>query len=292
MSAVPVYDEALERLGRGDRVAALEELKRRAVSLAQRLEQQLGAEQEDAATDEERRDAFLEAASEPAEELIAAAIPLIEYGGADDHAAVAQALQHVVDRVAAAEGAPQISQISAVVVLGRIVWSLATYTLSCRRLDALVALASVGTLPRYYDERPVLPVIDDRSYRYPAALGGNAGHSYRNYQEWLATRELVRERLAYLAVALELTFGEADLLLALRMHGQNRGRTYSGGMRNNIVRRLALRFRDRRQRQYLAEFFGVHDAALDELVDGAYVALEHDRDLMAPDLPARMLGGA
>lgn len=33
MSAVTVYDEALERLGRGDRVAALEEMKRRAVAL-------------------------------------------------------------------------------------------------------------------------------------------------------------------------------------------------------------------------------------------------------------------
>jgi hypothetical protein len=47
------------------------------------------------------------------------------------------------------------------------------------------------------------------------ALGGNAGESYRDYQEWLGARELVVERLPYLSAALDGTFGKADLLLAL-----------------------------------------------------------------------------
>lgn len=291
MSAVSIYDEAIERLGRGDRIAAREELKRRAVGFAQALEERLVVEPEAGTTSEQQRDAFLTAVTEPAEGLLAAALPLVEYGGADDHAAIAQALQHVVDRGISEGRGGRIAQISAVVAVARLVWAMATYALTSRRIDALVALASVGTLGRY-EERPMLSIVDDRRYRYPEALGGNAGNSYRDYREWLGARQLVAERLPYLSAALEATFGEADLQLALRMQAQFPRRTYSGGMRSSIVRRLALRFRDPQQRRHLIDFFGVDDGQLDERVDGAYVQLEHDRDFMAPDLPARMLGTA
>lgn len=291
MSAIDIYDQVIEQLGRGDRIAAREELKRRAVALAQTLEEQLVVESDVETTAEQQRDAFLSAATDPTEELLAASLPLIEYGDADDHAAIAQAIQHVIDRGISEDRGGRIPRISAVIAVARPVWGMATHALTARRVDALLALAGVGTLTRY-EERPMLSIVDDRSYRYPEALGGNAGHSYRDYQEWLAARELVAQRLPYLSAALEATFGEADLLLALRMQAQFPGRTYSGGMRNSIVRRLALRFRDPRQRVHLIEFFGVDDRQLDEHVDDAYVQLEHDRDFMAPDLPARMLGTA
>jgi len=229
--------------------------------------------------------------TEPAEELIAAALPLIEYGDAGEHAAIAQALQHVVDRGITHERGGRIARMSSVVAVAWFVWAIATYALTARRIDTVVALASVGTLTRD-DEQPMLPIVDDRSYRYPEALGGNAGYSYRSYCEWLGARQVVAERLLYLAPALEETFGEADLLLALRMQARSRGHTYSGGMRTSIVRRLALRFRDPRQRRHLIDLFGVEDGQLDEYVDGAYVKLEHERDLMALDLPTRMLGTA
>lgn len=291
MSAIEVYDQVIEQLGRGNRIAAREELKQRAVALAQRLEEQLSVEPDAETTAEQQRDAYLSAATKPAEDLLAASLPLLEYGDADDHAAIGEALQHVIDRGISEDRGGRIPRISAVVAVARLVWGTATYALTARRVDALPALAAVGTLTRY-DDRPMLSIVDDRGYRYPDALGGSAGHSYGDYQEWLAPRELVAQRLPYLNAALEATFGETDLLLALRMQAQFPGRTYSGGMRNNIVRRLALRFRDPRQRMHLIGFFGVDDHQLDEHVDGAYVQLEHDRDLMALDLPARMLGTA
>lgn len=289
MSAIDTYDEVLEQLGRGDPIAAREQLKEKAVRFAQALEDQILVEPERGTTDVEQRDAFLAAVTQSAEELLAAALPLVEYGDSNDHAAIAQALQHVVDRGLSEERGGRIARASAVVAVARVVWALATYALTTRRIDALVALASVGTLRRY-EGQPMLPIVDDRSYRYPDALGGNAGESYRDYHDWLGASELVGERLSYLAATLDGTFGETDLLLALRMQVGHPGRTYSDGMRNGVVRRLALRFRDARQRAHLIHFFGVDDGQLDEHVDAAYVQLEYDRNFMAPSLPVRMLG--
>jgi hypothetical protein len=87
VSAIDIYDQVIEQLGRGDRVAAREELKRRAVALAQTLEEQLAVDSDVQTTAEQQRDAFLAAATDPAEELLAASLPLIECGDADDYAA-------------------------------------------------------------------------------------------------------------------------------------------------------------------------------------------------------------
>lgn len=288
MSAIDIYDEALAQLDRGERIGVREEVKRRAVAFAEALNEQLVAEPEAGATPEQHRDSLLAVVTEPAEELLAAALPLAEYGDADDHATIARAVQHVVDCGIADERGGRIARISAVVAVGRVVWAIATYALSARRIDALVTLAGVGTVPRH-NEGSTLSLIEDRSYRYPEALGGSAGDSYRDYYNWLVARELVANRLPYLATALDTTFGEADLLLALRMQARFPGRTYSGGMRDSVVRRLAVRFRDVGQRRHLIDFFGVADGQLDATVDGAYVRLEYDRNLIAPGLPARML---
>jgi len=184
VSAIDTYDEVLEQLGRGDPIAAREQLKEKAVRFAQALEDQILVEPERGTTDVEQRDAFLAAVTQSAEELLAAALPLVEYGDSNDHAAIAQALQHVVDRGLSEERGGRIARASAVVAVARVVWALATYALTTRRIDALVALASVGTLRRY-EGQPMLPIVDDRSYRYPDALGGNAGESYRDYHDWL-----------------------------------------------------------------------------------------------------------
>jgi hypothetical protein len=266
-------------------------LKRLAVAFAQALTMPVDATSEAETSAEQQGNAVLEAVTGPGEEMLAAALPLVEYGDAVDHAAIAQALQHVVDSATTEDRSRGVAQASAVVAVARVMWALATYGLAVRRIDVLTALAGVGTLT-HDDEQPTLAIVDDRRYRYPDALGGNAGHSYRDYYDWLAARGLVGERLPYLASTLDATFGEADVLLALRMQTRFPGRTYSGGMRNVIIRRLALRFRDIAQRKHLGQFLGVDDAALDEHVDGAYVQLEHDRNYMALDLPARMLGTA
>jgi hypothetical protein len=288
VTPVEVYDDALATLGARDQVRAREAVKRQAVALAERLRIELAAVRASGQTDPDWRDGILEAVSGPCEEFLAAVLPLVEYGDHNDHAAVAQALQHVVDHTHGDRSFQRVPRLSAVVVYGRLTWSIATYALAARRLDALVALAGVEAAPES-DWQAVGSILDDRTIRYPDALGGNAGASYTDYSQWLSGLGLVQARLPYLHAALPTVFDEADLLLALHMQAASAGRTYSGGKRSHAISRLAARFRQPQQRAPLAAFFDVDEDALNEHVEQAYAEVEYDRDYPSWDVPARML---
>ncbi len=290
MSAIALYDEALDRLGRGDEVGVAEALKTEAAHNTELLEQQLTAEPEsDAGTAEEQVQAFLTAHDEANERLLAAAFPAIEYGSERLLSAVGRAAAHFVRPSAQMRGGSMPRPGAATVVAGRVLWAMATYALFCDRTEAVAALDSITVRPPDEDQDGV-PAFGRTEFRYPHALSGNAGNSYEHYRSWLTERALVAERLPLLATGLNDFFAEADLLLALRMISVVHRRTYSGGAEAPTIRRLADRFRDPRQRPGLTALFRVGDAALDELVELGYRQnLEYDRNRFWSGLPASFL---
>lgn len=290
MSAIEIYDATIGSLGRGDRVAVLEEMKLRAVALADALRAQVTVEVEPGPSDEQLRDAFLVAVTGVSEELLAVVFPLVEYCSDGEHASVAAALQYVVDRVAAADRKSHVLEITATVGIGRVVWAIGAHALASRRVDALAALGGVGTLSQY-EEDPVVPIIEDPEYRYLRAFGRSASLEGSGYVEWLRRCPLVAARLRYLAASLDSVVHQVDLLFALRMQATGRTRTYSDGKDRDTVRQLSLRFRDARQRRELASFFGVECGELDGHVEQAYSQIEYNQRPMGPCPPAHRLTG-
>jgi hypothetical protein len=290
VTAITLYDEQLERLGRGDEVGVVETLKTEVVAKAELLGQQLTAEpQGEPGTAEERVQVFLAAHDEANERLLATAFPAIEYGSERLVSAVGRAAAHVVRPSAQVRSGSVLRPGAAIVVAGRVLWGIATYALFCNRTEAVAALDSIIIRPPDEDREGV-PVFGRREFRYPHVLGGNAGNSYEHYRSWLFERALVAERLPLFAMDLDGTFAETDLLLALRMISIFQYRTYSGGAEATAVRRLSDRFRDPRQRVGLAALFRIDDAGLNELVEMCYRQhLEYDRNRFWDDLPTSFL---
>jgi hypothetical protein len=290
VTAIALYDEALERLGRDDEVGVAETLKTEVAANAELLEQQLSAEpQGETGTAEERVQAFLAAHDEANERLLAAAFPAIEYGSERLVSAVGRAAAHLVRPSAQVRSGSALRPGAAIVVAGRVLWGMATYALFCNRTEAVAALDSITIRPPDEDREGV-PLFGRSEFRYPHVLGGNAGNSYEHYRSWLSERALVAERLPLFAAELDDIFAETDLLLALRMISVVKHRTYSGGADAPTVRRLSDRFRDPRQRPGLAALFRIDDAGLDELVEPCYRQnLEYDRNRFWDGLPASFL---
>lgn len=279
MSAIALYDKVLERLGRGDEVGVAETLKTEVAANTELLEQQLTAEPEgETGTAEERVQAFLAAHDEANERLLGAAFPAIEYGSERLVSAVGRAAAHVVRPSAQVRTGSALRAGAAIVVAGRVLWGMAAYALFCNRTEAVAALDSITIRPPDED-REGLSVFGRREFRYPHVLGGNAGNSYEHYRSWLSERVLAGERLPLFAAEFDDIFAETDLLLALRMISVVQHRTYSGGAEAPVVRRLADRFRDLRQRPGLTALFRIDNAGLDQLVELCYRQhLEYDRN--------------
>jgi hypothetical protein len=129
------------------------------------------------------------------------------------------------------------------------------------------------------EARRVIAVFARRAFRYPQALGDNAGNSYEHYLNWLRERSLVKDRLPMFAGSLDQVFAETDLLLALRMIGHVNHRTYSGGVSTETIRHLGRRFGDQRQRPALVALFESADEELNKRVNAYWelVEFEHDR---------------
>jgi hypothetical protein len=289
LSAVELYDDALDRLGRGDEVGAAESLKTEALANSELLEQQITAELEgETGNAEGRVQAFLADHDEVNERLLASAFPVIEYGSERLLSALARSAAPVVRPSAQVRSGSALRPSAAAVVAARVLWAMATYALFCARTEALAVLDSITIRPPDEDREGV-PAFGRMEFRYPNALSGNAGNSYEHYRSWLGARPLVSERLALFATQLDDIFAETDLLLALRLISVQR-RAYSGGAEPPTVRRLADRFRDVRQRPGLAALFRVGDDKLDELVESCYrQGLEYDHDRFWGGLPAAFL---
>jgi hypothetical protein len=289
VTAVALYDEALERLGRGDEVGVAEMLKTEALANAELLQREITAEPEDeAASAEEQVQAFLAAHDEANERLLASAFPAIEYGSERLLSSLGRPVAHLLRPTAQVRSGSGLRPGTAVVVTGRLLWAMATHALFCDRTDVVAALDNVTIRPPD-EEREGVPAFGRTEFRYPNALSGKASKSYEHYGSWLGARSLVSGRLVLLAARLDEVFAETDLLLALRLISVQ-GRAYSGGAELPTVRRLADRFRDIRQRPGLAALFRVGDDRLDELVESCYrQGLEYDRNRFWGGLPAGFL---
>jgi hypothetical protein len=279
VSAIALYDEALERLGRGDQVGVAEMLKRESVVNAGLIEQQITeSSSSEPSSSTEQLQAFLVAHDEANERLLALGFALIEYGDRRLLSILRRSVAHVIECTARERSGPQQHRgAAAVVVGGRLIWALSTYSVACDRVEVIATLARITIQPP--DEvREVIGVFARRAFRYPQALGGNAGNSYEHYLNWLRETSIVKNRLPMFAASLGQVFAETDLLLALRMIAHVNHRTYSGGVSTETIRRLRRRFGDLRQRPALAELFESADKELNERGNAYWELVEFERE--------------
>ena len=174
------------------------------------------------------------------------------------------------------------------VVVGRLLWSMATYALACGRTDVIARLGSITATPSGGTRS--VSVFAYRTFRYPDALGGSAAASFELYSSWLERLPFIQERNQLFVAECRDVFCETDLLLALRMIAEAKRKTYSEGAEADTVRRLASRFRDAAERPGLRTLFSVEEAELDQLVEACYQeCLEYDREKAWEGLPECML---
>jgi hypothetical protein len=287
VSAIQRYEEALLSLGRGDEVGVAEMLKQEAVANAELVEKEIPETPSgEPGSTEEQVQALLAIHDEANERFIALGFAVIEHGSERLLSILTRSLAHVIIRTAPTGSSAAVRPAIAAVVGGRLLWALGTYALGCDRLEALVALGRITVrVPHNVNES--MSVFGQSEFRYPQALGGNAGRSYEHYLSWLRERRLVQDRLPMFAAVLEEVFAETDLLLALCMIGYLNRRTYSGGVARGTIHRLAHRFSDSAQRPALAALFESRDSELNNRVDECYRQhLEYDRNrLWRDDLP-------
>jgi hypothetical protein len=291
LSAIALYDEALEHLSRDDNVGLAEMLKREAVVNAEIIEQAIAQSPSGEPTsNEEQVQALLATHDEANERLLALAFAAIEYGEGSLFSILMRSLAHVIERTAQERAGPERQRaVAAVVVGGRLIWAASSYAAACDKLEVIATLARITIQPP--DEvRAVTPIFARRAFRYPQALDSNADNSYKHYLNWLRERSLVKDRLPMFSASLEQVFAEIDLLLALRMIGYLNHRTYSGGVSTETIRRLQRRFEDQGQRAALATLFESSEEGLNERINTYWELLEFPRDrFLREDFPGSFL---
>jgi hypothetical protein len=281
MSADPL-SEILAELGRGDEVAVAERLKTVAFELGALLDD---LPDEDGQLTDERVSELLDATSAPGEAFLTVAVPVVEYGRAAALEALPRALRYVTRATAAARTDQNARRVAAVPAVGRLVWALAAFALHCDRPEALVALGRARvTVP--FSDGDVAPVMALTALRYPDALGGNAGNSFRDYHDWLAARPLL-QRYPLFAAELDAALLEADLVLGMYA-GRLRSRVYSTGHDRDTARRFVARLEDAAQREALERLFP-GEGSLEERLEHAYAATEGDRNRFERG-PAQLFG--
>jgi len=274
MTVLELHTELLDRLGDGDDVFAAERLKAKVLALTDGLAS-LNVDV-DGGTLEERVQAILEPVGENADALLAVLLPIAEYAGPTAVDVLPRLLVHLARRTSLAEQQSSLPFLAATLVVGRIAWALAAYSLHCGRFGALTA-AWRATLPSRYDERVPSPLLADSGLRHPDVFERHADKAYVDYRDWLGRRELIGERYALFAEELEDMFAEADVLLALRAAAATEWDIYSHGLNSATVRRLRPRLTDAREREGLARLFGVPNAELNRTLAEAYGRLKVDQ---------------
>jgi hypothetical protein len=281
VSADP-FREILAELGRGDEVAVAERLKTVAAELAALLDDLPG---DDGQLTTERVNEILDTTSGAGEAFLTVAFPVVEYGQGASLEALPRSLRRVACATAVARTDQTARRIAAVPALGRLVWALAAFALHCDRPQALVALARARVSVPFSDG-DVQPVMALTALRYPDTLGGNAGNSFRNYQEWLSALALL-EHYPLFRAEVEAAFLEGDLVLAM-YSGRFRRGVYSTGHELGTVRRFAARVDDVAQRQALEQLFA-GEGDLEARLEEAYTATEGDRHRFERG-PTRLFG--
>src|SRR5581483_3666890 len=127
MTVLELHTELLDRLGDGDDVFAAERLKAKVLALTDGLAS-LNVDV-DGGTLEERVQAILEPVGENADALLAVLLPIAEYAGPTAVDVLPRLLVHLARRTSLAEQQSSLPFLAATLVVGRIAWALAAYSL-------------------------------------------------------------------------------------------------------------------------------------------------------------------
>jgi hypothetical protein len=175
-------------------------------------------------------------------------------------------------------------------VIGRLGWSISAYALCANRLDGLAAVMS-APISRAYEERSQPRFAVDSKLRH-SRLRRSRARDDRQLCDWLAVLELVQHLPLFDATQQGGFFDEADLALALALHGQG-GRAFTNRLRPDAARRLGARLADRRNAEDLGTAFGLSADAVAPTVDQWYQDLRNNmqREMTFDVLPERLTQG-
>lgn len=265
-------DEMVGALGRGDEVAAREMLTGAVLALLEKFDALVPEMSQSQVRVAEQRDEAVAKADAELEQVVAAAIPLLQYGSPAALADVTFALQRIADAVGW-EG--EHSDLSGLVrvSLSRLLWTLTAMALALDRVMLLPLLNRVA-LPVRSGSASVAAVADT-SLRYLAFYEGSAGKTYEALSEWFASLGmLVDYKVLTIRNGLTPAFAEADLILGLRLLAERERDVYCEGAaldsrpaEQRLIRRLA----DPAQVPALAASYGVKAAELKDLLAERYL---------------------
>ena len=282
MSAEALNEEVLKQLAIGDMVRPQESAKKRVATFLALVDETYDG----ARTPVDLRAEMLARWDAPCVELLAILFPVIEYGDERALNVLARCMLRVAGATSVAGEERGWNRDCAVIALGRLTWAATAYSLHCRRLDALAALARLSVRAPY-GNRKVETLIALRELRYPNALGQNAANSYTDYRDWLLALEFVPERYALFAREREESFDEADLVLAIRAALEG-GRVYCACLDTRTARRLADHALDPYCRPGLATTFHVSETDLNDALERAFAGVETDQHRF--DRPRSLFG--
>lgn len=265
-------DEMLGALGRGDEVAAREMLGGAALALLEKFDALAPEMSQSHVRTREQRDEAVGRADAELEQVVAAAIPLLQYGSPDALADVTLALQRIGDTIGW-EG--EHSDLSGLVrmSLARLLWALTAIALALDRVELLPLLNRVA-LPVRYGTATVAAVADT-SLRYMAFYEGSAGKTYEALSEWFASLGALKDyKLLTIRDGLAPAFAEADLILGLRSLAEREREVYCEGAaldNRPAEQRLVRRLADPAQLAALAAFYTVKAADLTDVLTERYL---------------------
>jgi hypothetical protein len=204
--------------------------------------------------------------------MLAVLLPIVEYGGRASVGSIPRALRHVARKTSLMADSPRL-RVAGTLVLGRLVWALAAYAVSCGRLEGLAAACGASADPRHEEDVPA-PLLADPSLRHADIYGRSADKAYEDYRVWLSERNLLVKQYPLFLAELDIIFPEADVLLALVAASTTGRRVYSHGLTAETVNRFRARFGQAHQRSQLATLFGVSENELENVLAEAYQRLE------------------
>ena len=239
---------------------------------------------------EERRDSCLAQQDAANERFLAVALPLMEYGSTVAADAVARSMRAFSERSIADYWLINTNWIGSVVI-GRLGWALASYSLDCARFGRFVRISTIS-LTRNIGVPSVVNLGVDTLLRYQPSFGTFSTQTLGHYRDWIASLPLTGSRLYLFAPGSPSgPFSEADLILAMLATMANRRALNTVGLHREVVQRFAARLGVHDQRALMTRLFGVDDANLNATLEDLYQAL-CQREQVAwsgIDVPHRLL---
>lgn len=290
MSTAETYRETLEILARGEEIKVVEALKERASALLVSFEAAMIALGEDPNSRElQVIQKHIATQDLSAEELLAVAFPVVEYGSARAVRALSKLLSLLTERVLGRSDRIN-EQPLPDVVIGELWFALATYAIARDNVEAIIALGG-APITRRHGAAKAGSFGTDSDLRYQPAFGGNASMTLQHYREWLAERAFLREVQLFEPAAEPGPFFECDFFFALYAAVRERA-LFSNGISTDTAWRAAARFRSPDSERLLA-FFGLSPEGFEERLEAAYQEvrrLSRTNNLDLRMLPTKMFG--